>query len=117
MQGIEPTVRNPRVFGNCGQPWPIPTPLCRKDGPKKVLAESVIVATGSVARRLEFDGSHDGAGGFWNKGISACAVCDGAAPIFRQKELAVIGGGDSAMEEAIFLTKFGTKVYIIHRRD
>ncbi|KAJ6724234.1 THIOREDOXIN REDUCTASE 1-RELATED-RELATED [Salix viminalis] len=54
---------------------------------------------------------------FWNKGISACAVCDGAAPIFREKALAVIGGGDSAMEEANFLTKYGSKVYIIHRRD
>jgi len=50
-----------------------------------------------------------------NKGISACAVCDGAAPLFRNKPIAVIGGGDSAMEEANFLTKYGSKVYIIHR--
>ncbi|KAF6244145.1 hypothetical protein COO60DRAFT_1599966 [Scenedesmus sp. NREL 46B-D3] len=55
--------------------------------------------------------------GFWNRGISACAVCDGAAPIFRNKPIAVIGGGDSAMEEAMFLTKYGSEVYIIHRRD
>ncbi|CAM8927890.1 unnamed protein product [Rhodiola kirilowii] len=81
----------------------------------KVLADSVIVATGAVAKRLSFPGS--GEDGFWNKGISACAVCDGAAPIFRNKALAVIGGGDSAMEEANFLTKYGSKVYIIHRRD
>lgn len=80
---------------------------------KTVLADSVIVATGAVARRLTFPGSIE----FWNRGISACAVCDGAAPIFRNKPLAVIGGGDSAMEEANFLTKYGSKVYIIHRRN
>nr|GLL38585.1 thioredoxin reductase NTRB-like [Ipomoea trifida] len=77
------------------------------------IADSVVVATGAVAKRLEFPGEKD----FWNRGISACAVCDGAAPIFRNKPLAVIGGGDSAMEEATFLTKYGSKVYIIHRRD
>ncbi|WVZ22838.1 hypothetical protein V8G54_001382 [Vigna mungo] len=82
-----------------------------------VEAESVIVATGAVAKRLNFDGAGDGPDGFWNRGISACAVCDGAAPIFRARPLAVIGGGDSAMEEASFLTKFGSKVYVIHRRD
>ncbi|KAL5557374.1 hypothetical protein UlMin_039610 [Ulmus minor] len=84
---------------------------------KTVLADSVIVATGAVAKRLPFPGSGEGNGGFWNRGISACAVCDGAAPIFRNKPLAVIGGGDSAMEEANFLTKYGSAVYIIHRRD
>ncbi|XP_044470780.1 thioredoxin reductase 1, mitochondrial-like [Mangifera indica] len=84
---------------------------------QSVLADSVIVATGAVAKKLKFTGSGDGPGGFWNRGISACAVCDGAAPIFRNKPLAVIGGGDSAMEEANFLTKYGSKVYIIHRRD
>ncbi|KAI9083881.1 hypothetical protein K1719_034139 [Acacia pycnantha] len=84
---------------------------------KTVEAESVIVATGAVAKRLPFPGSGDGPNGYWNRGISACAVCDGAAPIFRNKPLAVIGGGDSAMEEATFLTKYGSKVYIIHRRD
>ncbi|OMO55744.1 Pyridine nucleotide-disulfide oxidoreductase, class-II [Corchorus capsularis] len=84
---------------------------------KTVLADSVIVATGAVAKRLNFPGSGDAPGGFWNRGISACAVCDGAAPIFRNKPLAVIGGGDSAMEESTFLTKYASKVYIIHRRD
>ncbi|XP_028782949.1 thioredoxin reductase NTRB-like [Neltuma alba] len=84
---------------------------------KTVEAESVVVATGAVAKRLSFPGSGDGPTGYWNRGISACAVCDGAAPIFRGKPLAVIGGGDSAMEEATFLTKYGSKVYIIHRRD
>uniref|UniRef100_A0A803KXF7 Thioredoxin reductase n=1 Tax=Chenopodium quinoa TaxID=63459 RepID=A0A803KXF7_CHEQI len=85
------------------------------DAKKTVLADSVIIATGAVAKKLDFPGSGEN-GGFWNKGISACAVCDGAAPIFRNRPLAVIGGGDSAMEEANFLTKFGSKVYIIHRR-
>jgi len=82
-----------------------------------VFADAVVVATGAVAKRLDFPGAGEGPGGFWNRGISACAVCDGAAPIFRDKPLAVIGGGDSAMEEANFLTKFGSKVCIIHRRD
>lgn len=78
-----------------------------------IMAKSVIVATGAVAKRLEFEGSTK----YWNAGISACAVCDGAAPIFRNKPVAVMGGGDSAMEEALFLTKYASKVFIIHRRD
>jgi len=84
---------------------------------KEVAADTLIVATGAVAKRLDFPGAHEGPGGYWNRGISACAVCDGAAPIFRGKPLAVIGGGDTAMEEASFLTKYGSTVYIIHRRD
>ncbi|KFK30183.1 hypothetical protein AALP_AA7G228600 [Arabis alpina] len=84
---------------------------------RTVLADSVVLATGAVAKKLSFIGSGEGSGGYWNRGISACAVCDGAAPIFRGKPLAVIGGGDSAMEEANFLTKYGSKVHIIHRRD
>lgn len=83
---------------------------------KDVEADTIIIATGAVARRLPFKGSDEDTG-FWNKGISACAVCDGAAPMFRNNPIAVIGGGDSAMEEAHFLTKYGSKVYIIHRRD
>lgn len=83
---------------------------------KEVTASAVIIATGAVARRLPFPGS-DEENGFWNKGISACAVCDGAAPMFRNKPIVVIGGGDSAMEEAHFLTKYGSKVYIVHRRN
>lgn len=76
-------------------------------------AEAVIIATGATARRMHVEGEDE----YWQKGISACAVCDGALPIFRNKELAVIGGGDSAIEEANHLTKFGKKVYLIHRRD
>ncbi|KAL2613175.1 hypothetical protein R1flu_024867 [Riccia fluitans] len=84
---------------------------------KEVEADTVIIATGAVAKRLEFKGAGEEDGGFWNRGISACAVCDGAAPIFRNKPLAVIGGGDTAMEEATFLTKYGSKVFVIHRRN
>jgi thioredoxin reductase (NADPH) len=84
-------------------------------GKTQVEAEAVIIATGATANRLDVEGTRDGE--FWQKGVTACAVCDGAAPIFRDKDLYVIGGGDSACEEAIFLTKFGKKVYLVHRRD
>lgn len=78
-------------------------------------AHSVIISTGATAKRLEIAGAGDGE--FWQKGVTACAVCDGAAPIFRNQPLFVIGGGDTAMEEAMFLTKFGSRIYIVHRRD
>ncbi|MGM0442872.1 MAG: thioredoxin-disulfide reductase [Fibrobacterota bacterium] len=76
-------------------------------------AQTVIVASGAKARRLPMESEK----AFWGKGISACAVCDGGLPMFRDKPLAVVGGGDSALEEANYLTKFASKVYIIHRRD
>jgi thioredoxin reductase (NADPH) len=76
-------------------------------------SESVIIATGAVAKRLPMDSEKK----FFGHGVSACAVCDGALPIFRNNVLAVLGGGDSAIEEAQHLTKFGSKVYMIHRRD
>jgi thioredoxin reductase (NADPH) len=79
--------------------------------------ESLIVATGATAKRLDIPGAGEGPDGFWQRGVSACAVCDGALPMFRNQPLAVIGGGDSAMEEAMFLTKFGSKVYVLVRRD
>jgi thioredoxin reductase (NADPH) len=79
-----------------------------------LLADSLIIATGATAKRLPIPGA--GEGEFWQRGVTACAVCDGAMPIFRGQELYVIGGGDTAVEEAIFLTKYGSKVYIVHRR-
>lgn len=78
-------------------------------------AHAVIIATGATAKRLDIPGTRDDE--LWQKGVTACAICDGAAPIFRNKDLYVIGGGDSAIEEAVFLTKFASKVYIVHRRD
>lgn len=78
-------------------------------------AHALIIATGATAKRLQIPGANEGE--FWQKGVTACAVCDGASPIFRDKDLYVVGGGDTAVEEAIFLTKFGSKVYIVHRRD
>lgn len=84
-------------------------------GGSRVEARSVIVATGARANWLGLHNEERLArtGG----GVSACAVCDGALPFFRNKVLAVVGGGDSAMEEAMYLTKFASEVVIIHRRD
>lgn len=82
-------------------------------GGKEVQAQAVIVATGARANYLGLPSEDK----FKNMGVSACAVCDGALPRFRNKPLVVVGGGDSAMEEATFLTKFASTVYIVHRRD
>ncbi len=76
-------------------------------------ADAVIIATGASARRLGLPGEEK----YWQNGISACAVCDGAVPIFRNKPLVVIGGGDSAAEEALFLTKYGSHVTVLVRKD
>ncbi|KAJ3193142.1 thioredoxin-disulfide reductase [Irineochytrium annulatum] len=92
-----------------------PFKLWREDHESEppILARSVIIATGATARRMHIPGEET----FWNAGISACAVCDGAAPIFRKKVVAVVGGGDSAAEEAMFLTRYASKVVVLVRRD
>ncbi|MFI4872524.1 MAG: thioredoxin-disulfide reductase, partial [Phycisphaerales bacterium JB061] len=110
-------------FGTKTQPRDIVSVEFNQNGPHKlttdkdetVLAHTVILATGATANWIGLDNEQRLArnGG----GVSACAVCDGALPMFRDKPLAVVGGGDSAMEEATYLTKFASTVYIIHRRD
>ena len=78
---------------------------------KEYEAKSVLIATGSVPRRAGFKGEDE----FFGKGISTCATCDGF--FYKGKEVAVVGGGDSAIEEAIYLAKLCKKVYLVHRRD
>lgn len=80
---------------------------------RQVYAHSVIICTGATAKRLHLPGEEQ----YWTKGVSACAICDGAAPIFKDVELAVIGGGDSAAEEAVYLTKYGSHVHLLVRSD
>ncbi len=82
-------------------------------GSREYSAKTVIIATGATAKRLDLPGEAT----YWQRGISACAVCDGALPIFRDKPLVVIGGGDTACEEATYLSKFGSKVIMLVRRD
>ncbi|MCY6493210.1 thioredoxin-disulfide reductase [Leptolyngbya sp. GGD] len=80
---------------------------------REVAAHSVVIATGATAKRLGLPSEHE----FWSRGISACAICDGATPIFRGVPLVVIGGGDTAAEEAIYLTKYGDHVNLLVRSD
>ncbi len=74
---------------------------------------SIILAMGAYPNKLNFINSDK----YWNKGISSCAVCDGALPMFRKQTIVVVGGGDSAMEEALFLSRFASKVIILVRSD
>lgn len=76
-------------------------------------ASTLIIATGATAKRLDVPGQQT----YWQRGISACAVCDGGLPLFRNKPLVVIGGGDTAAEEATYLTKFASQVHLLVRRD
>ncbi len=88
-------------------------PFRVKTSEREVESHALIIATGATAKRLNVPGEPR----LWNHGISACAVCDGALPIFRNKDLVVVGGGDTAVEEATYLTKFASKVYLVHRRN
>lgn len=82
-------------------------------GNETYTTDTLIIATGATAKRMGIKGEAE----FWQKGISACAICDGGLPIFRNKKIVVIWGGDAAMEEAIHLTHFASEVVVLVRRD
>ncbi len=88
-------------------------PFSLKAAGKNYYSHSLIIATGAKANRLNLPHEEK----FWSRGISACAICDGATPQFIGKELAVVGGGDSACEEAVYLTKFGSHVHLLVRSE
>ncbi len=88
-------------------------PFVLKSENREVLTHSVIISTGATAKRMGVPNEEK----MWNNGMSACAVCDGALPMFRNQPLMVIGGGDTAVEEATYLAKFGSVVHLVHRRD
>ncbi|OIT28463.1 PREDICTED: thioredoxin reductase NTRC [Nicotiana attenuata] len=89
------------------------TPFTVQSSERKVKCHSLIVATGANARKLGLPREDE----FWSRGISACAICDGASPIFKGQVLAVVGGGDTATEEAIYLTKYARHVHLLVRKD
>lgn len=82
-------------------------------GKDQYTADSLIIATGATAKRMGLPGEER----LWQRGISACAICDGGLPIFRNKKILIIGGGDAAMEEAIHLTHFASEVVVLVRKD
>ena len=84
---------------------------------KIVKADTLIIASGASAKWLGIPGEAKTPLGFGGNGVSACATCDGPLPAFRNKRLVVVGGGDTAMEEATFLTRYASRVYLVHRRD
>src|SRR5256885_3654833 len=84
---------------------------------KIIKADTLIIASGASAKWLGIPGEAKTPHGFGGNGVSACATCDGPLPAFRKKGLVVGGGGDTAMEEATFLTRYAAKVYVVHRRE
>jgi thioredoxin reductase (NADPH) len=84
---------------------------------KVITTETLIIASGASAKWLGIPGEAKTPHGFGGNGVSACATCDGPLPAFRNKRLVVVGGGDTAMEEATFLTRYASRVYVVHRRD
>lgn len=107
-----PNGQDPEEFSNKATPEEIEaSQVAIKQNEPAFLAESLIITTGAAPILLNVPGEHE----FFARGVSACAVCDAA--FFREKVVYVIGGGDSAMEDATALTKFATEVHIVHRRD
>ncbi|HEY9635917.1 MAG TPA: thioredoxin-disulfide reductase [Coleofasciculaceae cyanobacterium] len=88
-------------------------PFVVRSEEREFRTHSLVIATGATAKRLGLPSETE----FWSRGISACAICDGATPIFHGVELAVVGGGDSAAEEAVYLTKYGDHVHLLVRSD
>lgn len=84
---------------------------------KVIKTETLIIASGASAKWLGIPGEAKTPNGFGGNGVSACATCDGPLPAFRNKHLVVVGGGDTAMEEATFLTRYASRVFVVHRRD
>lgn len=88
-------------------------PFIIRSEEREIRAHSIVIATGATAKRLGLPQEHT----FWSRGITACAICDGATPIFRGTELAVVGGGDTAAEESVYLTKYGSHVHMLVRGE
>ncbi|XP_058003261.1 NADPH-dependent thioredoxin reductase 3 isoform X2 [Hevea brasiliensis] len=88
-------------------------PFTVKSSEREVKCHSLIYATGATAKRLRLPREDE----FWSRGISACAICDGASPLFKGQVLAVVGGGDTATEEALYLTKYARHVHLLVRKD
>lgn len=88
-------------------------PFIVRSEDREIKTHTIVIATGATAKRLHLPSEEK----YWNLGISACAICDGATPIFKNVELAVVGGGDTAAEEGVYLTKYGSRVHMLVRKS